>query len=512
MAERYTKLFSLASPLYAEGSPVVIEAGALLLDNVGGSVLAQLKFKSVSPKTVKALTVSVTAKDTVGRVIGVPTVHQYLDLDVQRDAEFGQKSAIALPSENTRKCEVRVLEAAFADNSVWTAPDGLRWEPLPVQTPLFPNDAELLRQYRMDINHAAKFELRREKDLWLCSCGAVNRAGEKVCHSCEAALSEMENADLPMLEKRRAARLEEEEKAAEAKRIAAEKAAEAKRIAAEKAAKKTKKILSIAIPAVIAVIAIVLVATKVIIPNSNYNAAVDLMDNGKYEEAIAAFEAMDGYKDSSEKAKSIYAQYCKEQLSAAEVGDTVYFGTYEQDNDTSNGKEKIEWQVLAKENNRVLVISKYALDCQPYNAAYGDVTWESCTLRTWLNGTFLNSAFSEKEQAAIAQTTVTADKNPEYDTDPGNATTDKVFLLGIDEADKYFSSDSARQCEPTAFAVANGAKESDSGNCWWWLRSPGYLQHLAASVSSECYLYYEGHNVNVGNSAIRPAMWINLAA
>ena len=102
MAERYTRLFSLEKPLYAEGSPVIIEAGALLMDTVGGNVLAQLKFKSISPKIIKALTVSVTSKDTVGRAIGAPTIHQYLDLDVQRDAEFGQKTAIVLPSANAR--------------------------------------------------------------------------------------------------------------------------------------------------------------------------------------------------------------------------------------------------------------------------------------------------------------------------------------------------------------------------------------------------------------------------
>lgn len=296
MSERYTKLFSQEKPLYAEGSPVIIMAGALLLDNVGGNVLAQLKFKNISPKTVKALTVSVTAKDTVGRVIGKPTVHQYLDLNAERDAEFGQKTAISLPSENTRECEVRMLEAAFADNSVWTAPEGLSWEPLPEQSLLFHNDAELLKQYRMEVNPAAKSELLTVKDLWLCSCGAVNRAGENVCHCCETPLSAMKNADLSGLRERCDARLAKE-------REDAAKAAEERRIAAEKAAKKTKKILSIAIPAAIAVIAIVIVLTKVIIPGSKYNAAVELMDNGKYEEAITAFEALDGYKDSQDRIK-----------------------------------------------------------------------------------------------------------------------------------------------------------------------------------------------------------------
>lgn len=315
-----------------------------------------------------------------------------------------------------------------------------------------------------------------------------------------------------------------------------------------------KKKLSIAIVAIIAVITIALVI-KFVIPYINYNSAVSLMEDGKYEEAIAAFEAMGDYKDSTDKIKD--AQYDKaidlmksgkyeeaiaafeamdgykyskakinecyyaindsvykaemKLLKTAAVGDTVRFGNYEQDNDTSNGKEKIEWQVLAKENNKVLVLSKYALDCQPYNTANEDVTWETCTLRLWLNRTFLNYAFTTKEQAAIAQTNITADKNPKHDTAPGNATTDKVFLLSTDEANKYFSSDSARQCKPTDYAVANGAK-SASGNCWWWLRSPGGSQDGASGVSYIGSVGVGGIRVDIDRFAVRPAMWINLDA
>lgn len=255
-----------------------------------------------------------------------------------------------------------------------------------------------------------------------------------------------------------------------------------------------------------------LVLIKVIIPNSKYNAAVELMESGEIIEAYESLMAMDGYKDSAEKAANIYDQYEFEKIKSAEAGDIVYFGNYEQDNDTSNGAEKIEWQVLAKENNKVLVISKYALDSQHYNTADKDVTWETCTLRTWLNGTFLNSAFSTNEQAAIAQTTVTADGNPEYDTDSGNATTDKVFLLSIDEANKYFSSDSARQCKPTVFTLANGVWYEGDGELvhYWRLRSPGGAQDYNAVVSDDGSVACYGYRVDSGAGAIRPVLWINL--
>ena len=126
-----------------------------------------------------------------------------------------------------------------------------------------------------------------------------------------------------------------------------------------------------------------IVLTTVIIPNSKYNAAVSLLNDGKIIDAYESLVALNGYKDSATKASEIFGQYKIEKMKIAEVGDIVYFGAYEQDNNTSNGKEDIEWIVLAKENGKVLVISKYALDCQEYNSTYTDVTWEACSLRTW---------------------------------------------------------------------------------------------------------------------------------
>lgn len=305
-----------------------------------------------------------------------------------------------------------------------------------------------------------------------------------------------------------AERLEAERKA-EANRLERERKAEEHRIAVEKRKKKAKKVFAIGTPIVCACIAFVLVLITVIIPKQKYNQAMELISSGDYDSAYAlleeigdketiasnkydraikyidsgdykaAYMLLDGlsYRDSAEKLKSAK----QAQIKNAKVGDIVYFGTYEQDNDTSNGKENIEWRVLAKENSRVLVISDKALDCQPYNSSYTEeVTWENCSLRKWLNGTFLNKAFSPEEQAQIQNTTVSADNNPQYSTNPGNATTDKVFLLSINEVEKYFNSDEARKCAPTAYAKAQGASTSDTfktpsgaATCWWWLRSPG---------------------------------------
>ena len=116
----------------------------------------------------------------------------------------------------------------------------------------------------------------------------------------------------------------------------------------------------------------------------------------------------------------------------------------------------------------------------------------------------------------IRETSVPADQNPDYSTDPGNATTDKVFLLSITEAKNYFSTDNSCMCVPTAYAIANGAYTSSSnkvdgeGSCWWWLRSPGYCLDCAAGVNYDGTVRSGGSYVYNDDSAVRPALWVSL--
>lgn len=213
------------------------------------------------------------------------------------------------------------------------------------------------------------------------------------------------------------------------------------------------------------------------------------------------------------------------------VGDTMYFGTYEQDNNTSNGKEKIEWIVLDKNGSSVLLISKYGLDYLPYNMTYSENKWENCTLRTWLNNTFLNTAFTTAEKGKISTTNVINEDNPEYGTEGGNNTNDKVFLLSISEACNYFKNDNdengrlygysvERGCKPTQYVIAQGASQYQwkseyteklkkfDGNSLWWLRSPGY-NTFVAYVDELGEVALSGTYI-LAASVVRPALWINL--
>lgn len=248
-------------------------------------------------------------------------------------------------------------------------------------------------------------------------------------------------------------------------------------------------------------------ACQTAIKEEQYQQAIALNATGQYDEAYERFAMLSGYKD----VDTIIQSDKNIRNANYQVGHIVKFGYYEQNNNSSDGKETIEWQVLAREDNKVLLISRYALDCQQYNTSKTDITWEKCTLRSWLNGTFLNTAFSADEQKQILSSRVTADKNPNYSSNPGNDTTDKVFLLSINEVNQYFTSDSARQCTPTAYAKANGCYVNGRREtCWWWLRLPGIDGRNAAGVAPGGTIDAYGLSVNKVSDAVRPALWINL--
>ncbi len=286
---------------------------------------------------------------------------------------------------------------------------------------------------------------------------------------------------------------------------------EAKR-KAEEEAKKRKKIIAITVPIVCACFAFLFVLEMVIIPNVKYNEAMELYNAEKYQDAYTTFNEI-SYKDSESKALECLFLLQNPNLSGIKKGDTVKFGFYEQDNNWDNGKEEIEWIVLNVAGNKALVISKYALDFREYNFSYEDEPWEKCTLRTWLNGTFLNSAFGSKHQEFIPSVSVPADKNPEYSTNPGNATKDKVFLLSITEAEKYFTTDESRKCAPTAYATAQGESSYSNNTTGWWLRTPGNEPHYAAVVYHSGMVTYYGNSVGPGcRNFVRPAMWIKVGS
>lgn len=308
---------------------------------------------------------------------------------------------------------------------------------------------------------------------------------------------------------------------------------------------------------------------KTQIEETKYQQAVALRENGKYDDAIAVFTELENYSDAAtqitetkyQQANSLNAAALYDEAYAIymtlagykdvdkllveddnmvavavavavakrdakfAVGNYVTFGEYPQ---TTAGEDMtpIEWLVLARDGNKALLISRYGLDAQKYNTINTGVTWEKCTLRTWLNNAFYNKAFNSAEQTAILITNVDNSKNQCYSgwsTSGGNNTQDKVFLLSYAEANKYFgvpygnSSNTKSRVAQTAYAIAHGTWASSSNKTadgtdagWWWLRSPGNYQDFAAVVDTDGSL--RNITVNYVSGSVRPALWVNIEA
>lgn len=277
-------------------------------------------------------------------------------------------------------------------------------------------------------------------------------------------------------------------------------------------AKKIKTIIAIAVPifVVFIVVIITILMSKVIVPNSKYKSALNLYETKKYEEAYNAFSALD-YKDSAEKAEECLFFKQKAGLTNVTVGSIIKFGSYEQDNKMSNGKEEIEWIVLAVEQNKALILSQYALDCKKYDDTHSKGLWETCSLREWLNGEFYNEAFDSRYHSMIVSSTVIPDKGTFCEI-PGNNTTDNIFILNATEIHEYFGfNERMTKCAPTEYAIAQGAYTSnDSPECWWWLRTPSGVEGIVECVAPRGSVEDLYTHVDDTDVAVRPAMWINL--
>ena len=195
-------------------------------------------------------------------------------------------------------------------------------------------------------------------------------------------------------------------------------------------------------------------------------------------------------------------------FSTATAEKTISFGSYQ--------GEAIEWIVLDTKGEELFLLSKYALDFQPYNTAKENVTWETCSLREWLNNNFYDEAFSSDEKERIYKIKVHTGDNSKYGTSGGNDTEDKLFLINTNEYESLREAD--KKCYMTEYAKQRTHNNDPEwyeqiinkfgGACGWWLLSPGYNSSCAVCVTGSGSVIPDGRRVQDNNVGIRPAMWI----
>jgi len=164
-------------------------------------------------------------------------------------------------------------------------------------------------------------------------------------------------------------------------------------------------------------------------------------------------------------------------------------------------------------------LSECIIESREYNSEWTDVTWETCTLRKYLNGEFLNK-FGQEEQGLIIEKTIGNPNNLWYIIKGGRDTTDKIFLLSLEEADEYFgnSGDYKNKRKINSYWFSNkydadrAAKydEKSDSTDWWWLRSPGYSSFGAAYVGNGGVVDVDGYGVFYLSGGVRPALRVNL--
>lgn len=200
-----------------------------------------------------------------------------------------------------------------------------------------------------------------------------------------------------------------------------------------------------------------------------------------------------------------------------QAGDEIFFGDY-------------IWKILSIQNQRALIITEYIIEQRPYHDAYVGITWADSSLRKYLNSEFYNR-FSIEDKSRICPVINTNYDNPWYGTEGGADTSDKIFLLSMEEAVCQYFGDSSAKLLNQRKNQRYWFERKDENNCkriakladnteqiwWWWLRTPGRVNVKAVYIHGDGNIGIQGNNILKGNLAdgkctggVRPALWLKL--
>lgn len=333
-SERYERLFHQSEYCYIKGAPIIVEAGALLKDTYSNTILAQLKFKNISEKSIKAVRVILFLQDTIGNSLNKKVDFQYLDLQAKRDDEFGTQVPIKIEDYNTREFTICITEVVFGDNTLWRGEETV-WPLIMKQTPLMTilEDKDLFDQFQLSYGTNSTVFPSAIEDIWYCACGEINHDYESNCHKCKRQKEALLSFDLKQLINEKNQRLEEKEK---------------ERLIQNKKRNQRKKRALISAFVLAGIIITLLLIVNVLLPYSKYKKASQLADKQQYDEAITLYESLGKYRDSEQRILKTKKEKEEYLLSLeAEQNETVYQNAEELYNqkkyiDAAKEFEKIE--------------------------------------------------------------------------------------------------------------------------------------------------------------------------
>lgn len=315
---RFKDLYKNTDGWYSPSCPVIILAGALLQDTEDNSLIAQLKLRNIGNKNIVCCKVSLKTFEVNGKECEEITDFSYLDLNIALNGEFGVQTPIKLTSNLARRFVASVSEIVYSDSKVVRYDE--KWTSIPSSIPLDAHlkHAEQVKQFQLECGDNYRFLPQKIGGLFLCACDTLNQGEESKCTSCGRRYSYFEpKLDIEYLnrlieERQEKERLEKEKK--EQERLENE----TKRKEKLDKAKKTAIEISIIIAILAVIITAIYFAVTKFIPDYKYNKAVELHNQGNYDEAIVAFTDLNGYRDSEN--QIIVCQYDK-AMNLIAIGD-----------------------------------------------------------------------------------------------------------------------------------------------------------------------------------------------
>ena len=233
------------------------------------------------------------------------------------------------------------------------------------------------------------------------------------------------------------------------------------------------------------------VISAVIRPSIKYNHAKELLQNKDYISAFSVFEELGNYRDAEDLAQKAQMNVCY----TLSIEDIIKVKTKTQIKDATIEFAGNDWSILTIEGDKALLLSNEMVTYMPYNEQNTEVTWENCDLRKYLNEDYYKT-ISTEERAMIVPVENKNSDNADYNSKGGSTTTDKVFLLSLQEANTYSES------------LNSYASVSSS----WWLRSPGKTNGYAACVTEYYDILNKGFEVTRSGNGVRPALWIRISS